>query len=570
MKISASTVDSELRLMTELNKFTDSGASLIQIRTREPLRAAVALRQSFLGGAEPAPYTEWDITNGFRHFTSENFPEHLTPGDLALADFVRAFEEPMKQLRKFDSPVNSHSGVVHYFAYLNPHPFLEGNPYAVELLQQYAAILPRKNVCILLITPEMSLKGVPIGTVLVADLATPTAPELESVLRSMIEEAQQDTDSYRDGCDLEEEDYMRLSHLGLGLTKFEFETFTALALVDGSEAGDTAIGYGRLSIGIARGKTEVVKQSDILELISSESMENVGGMARLKDWIKDRSKCFSDEAKAFGIEPPKGAAVIGIPGTGKSLLAKAVAQELGVPAVRLDFGRVFSKFVGDSESRVRSALTMVESMAPVVLFVDEIDKGLGGAGGSAGDGGASSRVLGSFLTWLQECKAPVFTIVTANRVGGLPPELLRRGRFDGIFAVGLPDEDERLEVLDIHLRKRGHSVGKLKGNVAAFKQASTGYVPAEIESAVKDALIAAFNSEVALSIDHIVTALGNMVPMSRSHKAQIDQILEWAETNATPVNYKSGAGARQLPATQTIGGREVVVPTRRIRNGRGR
>lgn len=246
-------------------------------------------------------------------------------------------------------------------------------------------------------------------------------------------------------------------------------------------------------------------------------------------------------------------------------MAKAVASVLGVPAVRLDFGRVFSKFVGDSENRVRAALAMVESMAPVVLFVDEIDKGLGGAGSGGGDSGTSSRVLGSFLTWLQENKSKVFTIVTANRIDGLPPELLRRGRFDGIFSVGLPNADERLEVLRIHLRKRNQDI-KALSNVEPFVRKSEGYVPAEIESAVKDALIAAFATEErVLTVAHLVKALDDMIPMSVSHKAAIDRIVEWAAANATPVNYPQGAipQATQHTGRAIIGGREVVAPARR-------
>jgi SpoVK/Ycf46/Vps4 family AAA+-type ATPase len=292
-----------------------------------------------------------------------------------------------------------------------------------------------------------------------------------------------------------------------------------------------------------------VRQSEILDLSHPEDISNVGGMGRLKEWLLARKDCFSEEAQAFGVESPKGAVLVGVPGTGKSLVAKVISSIFGVPLVKLDFGRVFSKFVGDSESRVRAALKMVESMAPVVLFVDEVDKGLGGSGGSA-DSGVSSRVLGSFLTWLQECKAPVFTVVTANRVDGLPPELLRRGRFDGVFSVGLPNSEERLEVLAIHLRKRERDISKFKKiDLDMFVGASENYVPAEIESAVKDGLIAAFNDPSAkdLEMRHIVAALKDMVPMSKSHKAAIDAMVAWAANNATPVSHPVGEANTAKP-----------------------
>jgi len=567
MQITNTAANSEVELMAEIHKLADAGGSLIQIRTRETVRVATTLRKNFLVQGADIPYTEWDAVNGFRRFTSENMLQHLTQGS-EPKDFITAIEYPLAQLRDTKSVIHTRSDVIHFFAYLNPHPFLQENPYCAELLQQYAAALPTSNVCILLITPDVPLRALPTGTILVADLKTPNADELEEVLRRIVNDAitapAEGDASFPDGDELTDDDYRRISYLGLGLTLYEFETFAAIALLDGSLAGERVVTPETLSAGVAKGKTEVVKQSDILELISSQDMGDVGGMARLKDWIRARAKCFSDDAKEFGIEAPKGFAAVGVPGTGKSLIAKATASELGVPAVRLDFGRVFSKFVGDSESRVRQALSMVEGMAPCVLFVDEIDKGLGGAGGGGGDSGTSSRVLGSFLTWLQECKAPVFCIVTANRIDGLPPELLRRGRFDGIFSVGLPEEDERMEVLAIHLRKRGHSIEHLK-DLRLFSEASKGYVPAEIESAVKDGLISAFNDGVALETKHIVQALHDMVPMSTSHKATIDRMLEWARSNATPVNYPDGSGpsASSIARLASIGGKDVVIPARR-------
>lgn len=533
MQVTTTHETSEVSLMTDLHKLADAGAAVIQIRTREPIRAAVTLRKNLLGG--DTPYFEWDIVNGVRAFTKENFVDHQVTGD--QSDFVAAAMKPLEQLRDPTSNLRAATDKIHFFAYVDPQPHIDNNPFVIELLQQYAAILPSTNVCIILITPDVTLQGVPNGTLLVSDLRTPTAHELAAVLTKTLENATSDDGNFEDGSELEEEDIERVAHLGLGMTLFEFETFASIAIIDGSLAGETSITVDRIMSGIAKGKTEVIRQSEILELMPSEDIENVGGMQRLKDWIGQRANCFSDEAKEFGIEAPKGLALVGVPGTGKSLVAKATSAVLEVPLVRLDFGRVFSKYVGDSESRVRSALKMVEDMAPCVLFVDEIDKGLGGAGGG-GDSGTSSRVLGSFLTWLQEYKAPVFTIVTANRVDGLPPELLRRGRFDAIFSVGMPTPQERKEVLGIHLRKRGRDIADFDNEeMLRFVAHSNQYVPAEIESAVKDALIAAFSKNEDLGMDHLVEAFNTMVPMSKSHKTQIDRIIEWARDNATPVNY---------------------------------
>jgi AAA+ superfamily predicted ATPase len=551
MLIKSNDIDSETALMDAVNRLADAGGSLIQVRTREPIRAALCLRKHLLHS--DAPYREWDMVNGWRVFTTENFTDHRgVTGD--EKDFVAALKEPLDQLRSASSLLTAQSEKVHYFVYMNPQSFLENNPYVLELLQQYAAILPTSNVCMILITTEAPLSQVPIGTVLIADLQTPGAKELEACLRRTVASAARQADT--GGSSLDDDDFARIANLGLGLSLYEFETYTAIAIIEGTLAKDESINAERLMEGIGKGKTSIIRQSEILELTNVADIGDVGGMHKYKDWIAKRSQCFSDEAREYGVTPPKGVMLCGVPGTGKSLVAKATASALQVPLVRLDFGRVFSKYIGDSEHRVRSALKMVESMAPVVLFVDEVDKGLGGAGSGGGDSGVSSRVLGSFLTWMQECTASVFTIITANRVDGLPPELLRKGRLDQIFSVGLPSPDERREVLEIHLRKRGRDIDAYKATeLSEFLNVSEGYVPAEIEAAVKDALITAFHEgSKTLKMAFIVGALKDMVPMSKSNKDQIDRILAWAENNAVPVSgpVAGKSSAATAPAVRVM------------------
>lgn len=536
--ISAPKVEnSETALMQSIHRLSDAGGSVIHVRTREPLRAALVLRKHLIGA--DSPYKEWDVVNGVRVFTRENFTEHRIAG--SEMDFMQALMAPLVELRTPTSAINAAPDKVHYFVFVDPHPYIENNPVVIELLQQYAAILPTTNVCTILVTPDIKLSSVPVGTVLVTDLATPTVEELSAVTQRLIGDAAKDKTTFPQGSKLGKEDVVKIANMGLGLSLFEFETYVAISIIEAGEAGEKSITPSRILDGVAKGKTAIVRQSEILELTHAEDIDNVGGMGKLKEWIAARAKCYSEEAVDFGIEPPKGMVLVGVPGTGKSLVAKVTASVLDVPLVKLDVGRVFSKYVGDSESRMREALKMIEGMAPVVLFVDEIDKGLGGAGGG-GDSGTSSRVLGSFLTWLQECKAPVFVVVTANRVDGLPPELLRRGRFDQIWSVTMPDMDERKEVFEIHLRLRGRSIEDFsEEDLQEFLRASEGYVPAEIESAVKTGLINAFNDldSEGLEMHHIIDALKEMVPMSKSHKANIDAIVAWAKDNATPVSLPS-------------------------------
>ena len=508
------------------------------------------LRKSILG-SENNEYREWDVVNGWRSFTTENYTNNKIDGD--KKEFMKAITLPMAELRNPASSVSANPQTIHYFVFVDAHPYIAGNPFASELIQQYAAILPSTNICILFVTPDVSMENIPMGTILVSNLPTPSTDELAKVLEALLSGSEND---FENGTDIDEEDIRRICLLGLGLTLYEFETYAAIAVISAHNKGEKTLTVDAMIEGISQGKTAIVKQSEILELYPTEKMENVGGMQKLKDWVASRANCYSDEAKAFGIEPPKGCVLVGVPGAGKSLVAKAIASVLAVPLVKMDFGRVFSKYVGDSESRVRSALQMVEDMAPVVLFVDEIDKGLGGIGGGGGDSGTSSRVLGSFLTWLQECKAPVFVLVTANKVDGLPPELLRRGRFDQIFSVTLPTESERIEVLDIHLRKRDKDIDFKEKDLYQFGLKSEGYVPAEIESAVKDAMILAFSKNEALEMKHILSALEEMVPMSRSYGPQIGEMIEWARDNATSVNYSE--------AEQEAKSGPILPPSRRI------
>ncbi len=543
--------NSEVDLMSNIYKLSDAGAAVIQVRTREPIRTAMTLRKNLIGAAE-CQLKEWDVISGFRNFSTENFTNNITPG--AETQFWDALMTPLLELRKPGSSILANPRTVHYFVYVDAHPYIAGNPLAAELIQQYAAILPSTNVCIIFITPDVTLEGIPPGTIMTTEMKTPSGHELQALLEKIITAT---TEDFSEPIDISEEEHEQIAQLGLGLTLFEFETYAALAIVDAGIRKAATFTAQDMLDGIALGKTTVVKQSEILELYPSVGMDEVGGMAYLKSWLESRKACFSEEARDFGVEPPKGAVVVGVPGTGKSLVAKAIASVFGIPLVRFDIGRVFSKYVGDSESRVRNALAMVEAMAPCVLFIDEIDKGLSGTA-NGGDGGVSSRVLGTLLTWLNDCKAPVFTMVTANRVEGLPPELLRKGRFDQIFSVGMPTADEREEVLDIHLRKRGHEIEFDKNDMMRFTMHSEQYVPAEIEAAVKDALILAFNEGegATLQMQHIVSALQSMVPMSRSNAAQIAGIVEWAANNAIPVNYEPKASHELTPP----------VGARRIRN----
>lgn len=551
--MSESQKTSEATLMENISKFCHAGGAVIHVRSREPQRAMLALRKNLVATQDVA-VTEWDVTNGFRMFTTENYSDLLKPGmnPSNPEDFFTALSEPLRQYRTSTSAVNAHPEQIHYFIYLDPHPFIKDNPMAAALIHQYAAALVATNICMIFVTPEVTIPDIAPGTLLVTDMPTPTHIELREMAENAMSDVMDTSASYfPDGHDLTDADFDTIANLGLGLTAFEFETHMSLSIIAAQNDKSKSVGMSYLTEGISAGKTEVIKQSEILTLLRPQGIEAVAGMSALKAWLLKRAGCYSEEAREFGIETPKGMVLVGVPGTGKSLVAKVTASSLGLPLVRLDMGAVFSKYVGDSESRMRNALKMIEGMAPCVVFIDEIDKGLGGTGGASGDGGIATRVLGIYLTWLQECKAPVFNVVTANRVAGLPPELLRQGRFDKIWSLGLPNRLDRREALQVHLSLRDRDISMFKeADLAEFDANSENYVPAEIEAAVKDALILAFHDKSKdVKMSHIVAALRNMVPMSKSNKAAIDAILEWAANNATPVSGDEASASLDRPAT---------------------
>lgn len=536
MQVNEATLNrhSEEDFAKELLRFSDAGAGVIHVRTKEILRATIALRKAILVGGNPM--REWDIVHGWREFDLE----HMYTSNYAGDKNIQFFEELEKPMAAIEQAVDD--GKFSYFVYVNPQYWLDNSPISNHWLHMYSHLLPSTQVRVILLTPDEALPEVVVDTAVTLRFEAPGYGELMETLNEVLE-------GVEDGVvDLTEEDKQRICYTAAGMPKEEYEMYTALAIVRGSADNETVNGETILA-GVAEGKTEIVNQNDLLELYHPEDMSHVGGMANLKRWIGKRKGCYGEEAAEYGISPPKGIVFVGPPGTGKSLTAKAVGSELGIPIVRLDFGRVFNSLVGKSEERVRTALRMVEIMAPCVLFVDEIDKGLGGiSSGGSGDSGTSSRVLGTFLTWLQDNKAPVFTMVTANNVNGLPPELMRKGRFDEIFASGMPGDSERKDILEIHLRKRGHDLMRFGDKaIAAAVEASKGFVGSEIEQAVEEGLTNAFDEDVPkakFSLKYVRDALKESHPLAKAHEDVIGMMTLWAQQNARP------AGEDYLPVSK--------------------
>ena len=311
-----------------------------------------------------------------------------------------------------------------------------------------------------------------------------------------------------------------------GLTFFDVEKLITRAVIED----------GRLDRGdlpkVLDAKRRIVERSGLLEYFPHDHrMADVAGLTTLKGWLRKRRSSFAEpaRAKAFGLTPPKGLLLLGVQGCGKSLCAKAVAAEWSLPLVRLDPGNLYQKYFGESERNLRRAIQLAETLAPCVLWIDEIEKGLGRGDN---DGGTSQRVFGTFLAWLQEKKESVFVIATANDISNLPPELLRKGRFDEIFFVDLPGRETRARIFEVHLTRRGRDPKSF--DLDALAEATDGFSGAEIEQAVVSALYTAFEESRDIDTESVLAEVRATHPLSETMREQLQQLRSWALDRAVP------------------------------------
>jgi SpoVK/Ycf46/Vps4 family AAA+-type ATPase len=291
---------------------------------------------------------------------------------------------------------------------------------------------------------------------------------------------------------------------------------------------------------VLEAKKQLLRHSGMLEFIeASDNMAAVGGLENLKHWLGQRRGAWEDAAREFGLEPPRGMIILGVQGCGKSLCARAVAGEWKLPLVKFDTSAVYDKYIGETEKRIRKVFQVAEGLAPCVLWIDELEKVFAGSGpdSASADAGVSSRLLASFLSWMQDRKAAVFVAATCNNVSALPPELIRKGRFDELFFVDLPNQTERKQIFSIQLAKRKRNPADFDlENVAG---AANGYSGAEIDAAVQGALYAAYSEKKPLSTQLLLDALTQTVPLSITRAEEIAALRDWARTRAVPASAHS-------------------------------
>lgn len=405
------------------------------------------------------------------------------------------------------------------------HPYMKDYR-VVRLLRDLAERLRGKSQTIVLMGPTLNLPTDLEKDVTVVDFGLPATEEIEKVLDTVIESVR---DNPKVDSKLSFEDRERIVKSAQGLTLDEVESVFARSLVERRKFDLEAV---------LEEKKQIIRKSGLLEYYPPQNkIADVGGMELLKEWLDRRAKAFTDAAHAFGLPSPRGILLLGVQGCGKSLLAKAVAAEWNLPMLKLDVGRIFGSLVGQSEDNIRKAIKIAESVAPCVLWADELEKGFAGSGSSGvSDGGTTARVFATFLTWMQEKTAAVFLIATANDISALPPEMLRKGRFDEIFFIDLPDFAERKQIFEIHLAKRDRDPKKYK--LPELARATENFSGAEIEQVIVGALYTAFDAGRELSQKDMVGEAKSVVPLSKMMAEEIDELRTWAEMRTRPASAR--------------------------------
>lgn len=501
---------------------------VLLVETQEPDRVLDAVDELLERGAIPRgrAVRTYTLTNGLH-------ARHGTPGKRVVP------EEALLDAMKVAEPTVFVFQDVHHQLGVGGRP---AEPGLVRAILDVASAFKGGAVphTLILVAPGLSLPLDLEKVITVVDLPLPSAFEISAALESFLSANREAIRVNLDGPERE-----RLIQAAQGLTLGEAENAFARAIVTDRvlDADDIAL--------ILEEKRQTIRKSGLLEFIPpAAGLGDVGGLDNLKKWLVKRDGAWLPDAAEWMVPAPKGLLITGVPGCGKSLTAAAVSSQWGLPLLRLDVGRVFSGLVGSSEQNMRNALKLAEAVAPSILWIDEIEKGFGSASAGGGDSGTSSRVFGTFLTWMQEKKSSVFVIATANKIDALPPEFLRKGRFDEIFFVDLPTQAEREVIWELHLGKHLKAPSRAGGEVdlsaptfSALAAASEGFSGAEIAQAVISGCFDAFAERRAVVVEDMHRTISQTVPLSVTQAEQITRIREWAESRAVSATSEASRDA---------------------------
>ncbi len=492
--------------MSDLTLLIKSRYPLVCVETQEEGRLAGIL-DGICRELNLAFFT-WSVADGLRRRGLEQ-PVYDTADPMKALQHVQAARIPaVYLLRDF-------------------HPYLS-DPVVVRRVREIAQECTKWNVTLVLSAPALEL---PMELRAEAARFRLHLPD-EKDLRAVVEETFRDINrgAGRVSWKLKSDELSVLVRNLRGLTLEEARRAVSRCILD-----DSALDHADVAK-VLQAKKERVEASGILEYFEvGKEVASLGGMENLKGWLHRFRAGFSPQAREMGLRPPRGVLLVGVQGCGKSLAAKTIAREWGLPLLRLDPGRLLDKYIGESEKNLRTAFDTAEAMAPVVLWVDEIEKAFAGSSSSDADAGLGRRLFGAFLTWLQEKKETVFVAATANDLSATPPELLRKGRFDEIFFVDLPTADERRQILSIHLNGRGQNAAEFE--LAPLVEATDGFSGAELEQVVVAALYGVLaEGRKRLTAEHLLEEAGRTVPLSRSRREYVEELRKLARDRFVPAN----------------------------------
>ncbi|MFN7015990.1 MAG: AAA family ATPase [Fimbriimonadales bacterium] len=499
---------------------------LIYLQTAEETRAEELLKR--LAQQHAKRLLTWTFTRGYE-------PPIPAPADAASTRPLAPELEAITQLLRLQDDA--------LVVLKDFHPYLSDQR-VIRLLRDLHPRLQRTRRTVVFLSPVLKLPPELEKQITVLEMPLPTREEIAQKIQEILLVLKASQPSVHTTLTPQELD--ELVSAAQGLTMDEIENVCARSVVEHKALKVAAI---------LSEKKQIVRKSGVLEYYDArETMSDIGGLDLLKEWLRKRRASLTKEAREFGLPAPKGVLLLGVQGTGKSLSAKAIASLWGLPMLRLDVGRIFGSLVGASEANMRTAIRIAEAVAPCILWIDELEKGFAGVQGSGvSDSGTTARVFATFLTWMQDKRAPVFVVATANDVSQLPPELLRKGRFDEIFFIDLPTRPEREQIFAIHLRKRGRNPENY--DLQKLARATEGFSGAEIEQVVVAGLFTAFDAGRELTTEDMLEEIRHTVPLSVMMREEIEELRTWAQLRTRPAS--SPLHMRRNRRTRTSGDPET-------------
>ena len=519
-----------------LKVLLDSSAPIVVMETVEEVRAVRLVRVACTS-LNLATF-EWSIASGLARCGNEGhepvvedrFPSTGTGHDATdlAAQTIYNTREPAQVLGVLEGITVEAAFILKDF-----HRHME-DPVVVRRLRDVGQKFSKNRRTVVIIAPSIKMPPELASLVEYLELPLPDKQRLRQIIDEMIVRVGKTRTLHRSldagGLDV-------MAGNLRGLTEEQAERAVSQAIV--ARYGLTV----EIVTDVLQAKKEMLQRSEMLDFVEvSDTLASVGGLENLKRWLEQRRGTWEEQARAFGLEPPRGVIILGVQGCGKSMCAQAIAGEWKLPLVKFDTAAIFDKYLGETEKRIQKVFRVAEELSPCVLWIDELEKVFAGSGSdsASADAGVSSRLLGAFLSWMQERKAPVFVAATCNNVSALPPELIRKGRFDELFFVDLPNHAERKQIFALELKRRNRLPAEFDLDQVAV--AARGYSGAEIQAAVQTALYASFSSKQPLATSSLIDALVKTVPLSTTRAEEIQELRDWARARAVPASDAEAKG----------------------------